>query len=182
MLIRLINKNNQQKRILAMQPVTVAIADSDLKRRAKFEDSLRSDLGSALLTSVTPGNEASNDALFADRRGKMRTNVTTSEDEVFRIRRLKPRVLLLNLDLGADEDCAMLVSIRRACPEALMVLLADDSAQEDQILQALEIGVRGYLNHKAAKSQILKAIQVVDSGEAWVPRNMLDKIMGRVLH
>lgn len=165
-----------------MQPVTVAIVDSDVKRRAKYEDSLRGELGCALLTSVTPRQEASNDDLFADRRRKSRSNVTAGEEEVYRIGRLKPRVLLINLDLNADEDCAMLVSMRRACPEALMVLLADDSAQEDHILQAMEIGVRGYLNQKATKSQLLKAIQVVDSGEAWVPRVMLDKIMRRVLH
>lgn len=165
-----------------MRPVTVAIADSNCKRRAEYEDSLRSDLGSALLTSVTPSSEASNDALFANRRNKSRSNVTAGEDEVFRIRRLKPRVLLVNLDLGAEEDCAMLVSIRRACPDALMVLLADDTTEEDSILEAMEIGVRGYLSKKAAKAQILKAIQVVDSGEAWVPRRMLDKIMRCVVH
>lgn len=165
-----------------MRPVTVAIADSDCKRRAEYENSLRSELGGALLTSVKSSSEASNDSLFADRRRKARANVTAGEDEVFRIRRLKPRVLLINMDLDADEDCAMLVSIRRACPEALLVLLADDSAQEDQILQALEIGIRGYLSRKATKSQILKAIQVVDDGEAWVPRKMLDKVMRRVVH
>ncbi|TXT21773.1 MAG: response regulator receiver [Gallionellaceae bacterium] len=165
-----------------MRPVTVAIADSNCKRRAEYENSLRGDLGSALLTSVASSSEASNDALFADRRYRSRSNVTAGEDEVFRISRLKPRVLLISLDLGADEDCAMLVSIRRACPEALMVLLADDSVQEDRILEAMEIGVRGYLSPKAAKALILKAIQVVDSGEAWVPRKMLDKIMRCVVH
>ncbi len=161
-----------------MRPVTVAIADSDCKRRAEYENSLRSELGSALLTSV--GNEASNDALFVDRRRKLRSGDRAGENEVFRIGRLKPRVLLINLNLDADEDCAMLVSMRRACPDALVLLLADDSAQEDRILQAMEIGIRGYLNQKTVKSQIMKAIHVVDRGEAWVPRKMLDKIMQRV--
>ena len=165
---------------VSMQPVTVAIADSDCKRRAEYENSLRNELGGALLTSVSLGNEASNDALFGDRRRKSRSGDRAGENEVFRIGRLNPRVLLLNLNLDTDEDCAMLVSMRRACPDALVLLLADDSAQEDRILQAMEIGVRGYLNQKAVKSQIMKAIQVVDRGEAWVPRKMLDKIMQRV--
>lgn len=165
-----------------MRPVTVAIADSDCKRRVEYENSLRNELGSALLTSVTPSNEASNDALFGDRRRKSRSGDRASENEVFRIGRLKPRVLLINLNLDADEDCAMLVSMRRACPDALMLLLADDSAREERILQAMEIGIRGYLNQKTIKSQITKAIQVVDRGEAWVPRKMLDKIMQRVAH
>jgi DNA-binding NarL/FixJ family response regulator len=164
-----------------MRPVTVAIADSDPKRRAEYENSLRGELGGALLTSVDSGNEASNDALFSERRRKSRRNTTPGEEEVFRIKRLKPRVLLINLDLEADEDCSMLVSIRRACPEALLVMLAGDSAREDQILHALEIGIRGYLDQKTARSQIAKVVQVIDSGEAWVPRKMLDKVMRRLV-
>lgn len=165
-----------------MHPVTVAIADPDPDRRKKYERSLRGELGSSLLTNVVSSSEASNDAVFKTHRSKPRTSATASEDEVLRITRLKPRVLLINMNLFSDEDCAMLLSMRRECPETLMVLLTGDSVQENMILQALEIGVRGYLNPETMRSHLLKAIQVIDRGEAWVPRKMLDKIMDRVMH
>lgn len=165
-----------------MQPVTVAIADTDRDRRAGYERFLQGELGITLLTNDTSRNEAGNNHTFADRRLKPRTNVTASEDEVARIKRLKPLVLLVNLNLCADEDYALLLSLRCECPDALMILLADDSVHENQILQALEIGARGYLKNETVQLHLSKAIQAVGRGEAWVPRKMMGNIMDHMLN
>ena len=77
----------------------------------------------------------------------------------------------------------MLKSLRIECPETLVVLLADESAQQEElIIQALARGARGYLNLEADPILILKAVHVIDRGEAWVPRKMLGKIMDKVLN
>ena len=41
---------------------------------------------------------------------------------------------------------------------------------------------RGYLNLDADPILISKAVQVINRGEAWVPRKMLGKIMDHVLN
>jgi len=116
-----------------MQPITVAIADEDGGRRAKFEHSLQGEQGIKVVTNVT----TSEGDMTKNRRLKPRTNITAIEDMVARIRRLNPRILLANLKQCTDGDCAMLVSLRRECPETLVVLLADESVQqEDQVMQA----------------------------------------------
>lgn len=176
---------------LHIQPVTVAIADTDRDRRAGYERLLQGEIGVTLLTNVTSSNEVvdekrlsgrPSDHAFVNRRLKPRTNITASEDEVARIKRLKPLVLLVNLNLCTDEDYALLLSLRRECPGALMVLLADDSIQESQIIQALEIGARGYLKYETVQLHLSMAIRVVGRGEAWVPRKMLGNIMDHMLN
>lgn len=165
-----------------IQPVTVAIADADCDRRAGYESVLQGEIGITLLGKVRSSHAIDNDATFTDRRLKPRTNVSANEDEVARIKRLKPLVLLVNLNLCADEDYALLLSLRCECPDSLIVLLADDSVHENKIIQALEIGARGYLKNETAQHYLTKAIQVVGRGEAWVSRKMLGNIMDQVMN
>ena len=167
---------------IRMQPVTVAIADADPIQRSGYERLLQGEFGIALLTDVTSSNEASKFLTFLNRRLKPRTNVTACEHEVARIKRLKPLVLLVNVNQYTDEDCELLLSLRRECPGVLMVLLTDDSVHEDTIMQGLEIGARGYLKYESVRLHLKMAIQMVGYGEAWVPRKMLGNIMDRILH
>lgn len=165
-----------------MQPITVAIADVDHGRRAGYERLLQGEPGISLLTNGASSKEASDEPAFVNRRLKPRTNITASENEVARIKRLKPLVMLVNLNMCADEDYALLLSLRCECPGTIVVLLADDSVQESQIIQALKIGARGYLKSNTAQLHLSKAIRVVSRGEAWLPRKMVGSIMENVLN
>ena len=123
-----------------MQIITVAIADEDSERRAKFENSLQGEEGIIVLKNAT----TSEGEMTIDRRLNPRTSNSAIDNVVARIRRLNPRILLADLKQCAEEDCAMLVSLRRDCPETLVVLLADESVQqEDRVMQALASGARG---------------------------------------
>ena len=161
-----------------MQTVTVAIADTDPGRRAKLEQSLQGGQGIKLLTNVMPdGIDVS-----VDRRLESHANMTSIEEVLARISQLKPRILFINFDQSTEGDFALLGALQRECPETLVVLLTDKSAQDEQILQALANGARGCLNHEADPFYFLKAVRVVDQGEIWVTRKMLGKIMDKVLH
>lgn len=165
-----------------MQPITVAVADTNRDRRVQYECFLQSQLGIKLLANSTSNKEADNDPTFVDRRHKPRTDISASEDEVARIKRLKPLVLLVNLNLCTDEDYTLLLSLRCECPETLIVLLADDSIREDQLMKILEIGAKGCLKYESVQYHLSKAIQVVGCGEAWVSRKMLGKVMDHTLN
>jgi DNA-binding NarL/FixJ family response regulator len=164
-----------------MQTVTVAIADVDRERRVEYERLLFGEEGITLLSNCGPSNGVRNDHAFVNRRLKQRTNISASENEVARIIRLKPVVILVNLESGTDEDHALLLSLRCECPDAHIVLLTNDSVCESTIIQALEIGARGYLKNETVRFHISRAAQVVSRGEAWVPRKMLGSIMDRML-
>ena len=158
--------------------VTVAIADTNPGRRAKLEQSLRGGQGIKLLTNVMPdGSDAS-----IGRQLESHADMASIEEVVARISQLRPRILFINFDQSTEGDFALLGALQRECPETLVVLLTDKSAQEEQILEALANGARGCLNHEADPFYFLKAVRVVDQGEIWVTRRMLGKIMGKVLH
>jgi len=161
-----------------MQSITVAVVDDDEGRRAKSERYLQSELGIMVLRNVA----TSKDEVTVDRRRAQRDNITPIDNVVASVRRLKPRVLLANLKQCTDEDCAMLVSLRRECPGTLVVMLVDASAsQEQQVIQALAYGAKGYLNIEEDLPRLSKAVHVIDRGETWVPRKMLDRMMDQVL-
>lgn len=159
-----------------MQKVTVAIADKDVRRCAKLEQSLQGEQGIEVLTNVVPGGRESS----AGHRPHAGADMTEFEDVIARIGRLKPRILFINLDQSTG-GFALLEALHREYPETLMVLLTDKSAEDEQIIQALANGVRGCLDHEAAPSYFLKAVRMVDQGEVWVTRRMLGKVMDKII-
>jgi len=165
-----------------LRPITVAIADSDRYRRAGCERFLLNEPGIALLENITSNTESIDGHEFVDRRIKPRDSITTSENEVARIKRLNPHVMLVNLDAYADQECALLLSLCHQCPRSLIVLLTEETVTDNQIIRALELGARGYLKYDAVQGQLANAVRAVGRGEAWVPRKLLGKIMDDVLN
>jgi DNA-binding NarL/FixJ family response regulator len=165
-----------------MQNVTVAVADVDRARRAGFERLLHGEDGITLLSNVGLDNGDRNDHAFSNRRLEQRTNISECENEVARLKRLKPVVMLVNLDMCGDENHALLLSLRNVCPNSRIVVLADDAVHESKIMQALEIGARGCLRNGSVGHNLAKVVQVVGRGESWVSRKMLGRIMDRVLN
>jgi two-component system nitrate/nitrite response regulator NarL len=158
-----------------MQTVTVAIADVDGVRRARYEQLLQGEAGIKLLASDDRS------ACGKSRSGRC-THGSGFEEEVDRIKCLNPEVTLVKMDKDADEDQALFLTLRTECPDAQIVLLADDAIQESRIIQALEIGARGCLMFGAAERHLSKAVRAVGRGEAWVPPGMLGRILDRVLN
>lgn len=93
--------------------------------------------------------------------------------------KLKPRVLLLDLDLSEDNGAALLPVLRRNSPRTKVILLTR-RASEARILKALSHGALGYLDKKDLPTFLPKAVRVVDAGEAWVPRKMVAKLLDRL--
>lgn len=164
-----------------MQTITVAIADVDRERRARYERLLHEEKGIRLLSSKGTNDGERSDHAFSNCRLNQRTDLSAWENEVARIKRLGPNVMLVNLDAGGDEEYAMFLSLRSVVPNTYIVLLADDAVDECSIIRALEIGARGYLNITAVESHLSKALQVVGQGEAWISRKMMGCILDRVL-
>ncbi|MBI5430619.1 MAG: response regulator transcription factor [Nitrosomonadales bacterium] len=161
-----------------MQSITVAIVDDDEGRREKFERYLQHEQGIMVLRNVA----SSQKEMSVDRRLNQRSSISDIDNVIASVRRLNPRILLANLKQCTDADCALLMSLRRECPNTFVVMLADaPSLPEDQVVQALESGARGYLNIESELPHLSRAVHVIDRGEAWVPRKMLGKIMNTVL-
>lgn len=162
-----------------MCPITVAITDINKEKRRKLEQFLQNDKQRLHVLSDWISNE---NERSCDRRLKPRDNVTFIEDSIARTKRLKPRVLLVGTQMFPDSVYDLLAELRRECPDTLIIMLTNDSAEENKILDGLANGARGFLNDGADLISFSKAICAVEQGEAWVPRNMLKRIMERILY
>ena len=159
------------------QSITVAIADPDRDRRLEFERLLHEVIGVTLLTNGKSNNEVGNKQAFMGRRSKSSKGVTAYEDEVARIQKLQPFILVINLNKCTDDDYAFLLSLRRICPHSRVILVIDDAILESQMMRALAIGTLGYLKFQNIENDLVRAIRVVSRGEAWIPRKIIGNIM-----
>jgi DNA-binding NarL/FixJ family response regulator len=102
-----------------------------------------------------------------------------SSMEAIAAAKLRPRILLLDLSLSPGRSVVLLRVLRQKSPRTKVILLIG-RASEARILEALSRGAQGYLEKKVLRAFLLKAVRVVDAGEAWVPRKMVAKIIDRL--
>lgn len=105
----------------------------------------------------------------------------TCMEVIATVRKFRPRVLVCSLEMCTDTDYPLLLELWRECPYTRVVLLADGLIEEDRLMHALSIGVRGYLGYDEIQLQLARAVRGVDQGEAWVPRKMLGKMVENAL-
>lgn len=141
-----------------MPPITVVIADQDKRRRVHFMHILQPEKGKGI--SVVGVARSGLEAMMAAAK-------------------LKPRILLLNLNLIKRKRNNLLPALRQSSPRTKVILLTDHGA-EAAILEGLSHGAWGYLIDGGIRTFLPKAVRVVDAGEAWVPRKMVVKIIERL--
>jgi DNA-binding NarL/FixJ family response regulator len=139
--------------------IRVVIADANLARHAECERLVRQ-----------------------GRHLKLVANAVRTEDVLPMVSQYRPRVLMLGLDLcdGAGGDPVPALRVR--CPQTKVVLLPARAGQEDRVLRALGNGACAYLTPETLRRQLCDALHGVDNGEAWVPREMLGKILDRLIN
>jgi DNA-binding NarL/FixJ family response regulator len=81
--------------------------------------------------------------------------------------RLRPNVLLLDLDMPRTSGAAVLEELGRTLPD-VRVLILTMHAERDRLLPLLSSGARGYLTKDAASRELIEAIRVVAGGEVYV--------------
>ena len=136
-----------------MPPITVVIADADKTSRTLSLNTLQPEKGISVVEVARNGLEA----------------IKAADG-------LKPRILLLNLNLFKGKRDHLVRALRQKSPRTKIILLTR-RARENQIFEALSHGALGYLKEKAINGFLVKAVRKVDAGEAWVPRKMVAKIV-----
>ena len=96
-----------------MQPITVAIVETDPNQRAPVERFVRQDETDIKLLTDTSSNYDSS----VERRLVSRDGITSVASAIARIKRLKPRVLLVNANESSDAYCDLLLTLRHQCPD-----------------------------------------------------------------
>lgn len=136
--------------------VSVLIADRDRATRAAAARVIQSLRGMRIVGEAKSGLEA-----------------------VSATARLKPRVVLLDLKLSSEFGATLVSVLRRKSARTRVILLVG-RAPEAKILEALSHGAVGCVSKKDLVRFLPEALVAVSSGEAWMSRKLIPKIMDRL--
>jgi DNA-binding NarL/FixJ family response regulator len=90
-------------------------------------------------------------------------------------RRLRPDITLMDLRMPQLDGISATRQIRAEFPDARIIALTSYDGDQD-IYQALEAGVRGYLLKEAVHAEMIRAIHIVYSGKRLVPPEVAEKL------
>ncbi len=102
---------------------------------------------------------------------------STSAAAVHLYRKHLPDVTLMDLRLPDRTGIETVIEIRQEFPHAKIIALTSYDGDQD-IYRALEAGVRGYLLKEMVHTEIVRAIQVVQSGKRYIPSEVTDQLSG----
>ena len=102
---------------------------------------------------------------------------TAGRDALELARSQSPDLILLDLDLGAENGLTLLPELRAAAKDARVLILTGLKDSEAH-RQAIRLGAMGVVLKEDAAEVLIKAIKKVHAGEVWVDRST----MGSLLH
>jgi DNA-binding NarL/FixJ family response regulator len=103
----------------------------------------------------------------------------TGQEAVSATARLKPRVILLDLQLSSEFGASLISILRRRSARSRVILLVG-RASEDRIVEALSHGAVGCVTKQEIPLFLSKALEAVAAGEAWMSRKLVPKIVDRL--
>jgi DNA-binding NarL/FixJ family response regulator len=103
----------------------------------------------------------------------------TGAEAVAEAARLRPDVVLMDLEMPALDGIEAIRQLRAANPAVqVVVLTAFDT--DDRIVGALQAGAQGYLLKGAPRAEIFAAIRAVAAGGALIPPVVASKLLRQV--
>jgi two-component system nitrate/nitrite response regulator NarL len=80
--------------------------------------------------------------------------------------------VMLDLSMPGMDGLSAMVEFRRRCP-GLPIIVLSSSEDGDHVRRALALGARGYIPKSAPPSTVIAALNLVMSGEVYLPSVML---------
>lgn len=113
------------------------------------------------------------------KEGDIRVTGTASEPAVIRksATRLRDSVVLLDATLAAD-DPTLLPALSAASGVRIVLLM--ESADDRQVLRALQLGVRGVLLESMGARLLVTCIRKVHAGEEWIEQDSARRLLHRM--
>ena len=88
----------------------------------------------------------------------------------------QPNIILLDYNFLKNRSSLLVKSLCLISAKSKIIMLGS-SLQESQLLECLVAGIYGYLDKKDFERFFVQAIKAVDSGEAWVSRRIVAKLI-----
>jgi two-component system response regulator DevR len=97
------------------------------------------------------------------------------------IDKLTPNIVIVN-DQGKGTGRLKAINfLNNKINDLTKILFLINDYDEDLELTALKMGVRGFLPKSVAKADLIKCIKAINTGEMWVRRRVMEKLMDQLL-
>ena len=106
-------------------------------------------------------------------------SVGTAEEAVALAARLRPDVVLLDLELPDVDGVAAIPRLGEAAPAARVIVFSAYDT-DDQVFGAIQAGARGYLLKGADVAEIVRAIRGVHDGGSHLAPRVAARVLGAV--
>jgi two-component system nitrate/nitrite response regulator NarL len=88
----------------------------------------------------------------------------------------QPDIILLDLDLGEDNDLDTIPQLIETRPDSRIIVLTG-LRDVDVLREAMQLGARGIVKKEDAASDVVEAILEVHGGAAWLERSMMGQLL-----
>ena len=96
------------------------------------------------------------------------------------IEQKKPDVLFIDTSIPDIDILEILELIRQKSPETKLLLLVH-TLDEEAFINAVSLGIRGYLTEASDTEQFIEAIRAVGKEEIWAEREIVTRILTQLL-
>lgn len=102
------------------------------------------------------------------------------DETVVAVRRHRPDVLLLDIHMPRKDGIAVLQDLQRDKLPTKVVLLAA-VLEEEEVLEALRLGVRGMVLKELAPQMVVQCVRKVHAGEQWLEKHAVSRVVDSLL-
>lgn len=102
------------------------------------------------------------------------------EDTLAAVRRHRPDVLVLDIHMPRKDGLAVLRDLHREKLSIKVVLLAA-VLEEEEVLEALRLGVRGMVLKELAPQMVVQCVRKVHAGEQWLEKHAVTRVVDSLL-
>lgn len=104
---------------------------------------------------------------------------SSGEEALVLAERLKPDVVLLDLEMPGMDGVAVIPQLARVAPQACVIVFTAYDADE-RVFGAIRAGARGYILKGAAAGEITHAIRTVKAGGSHLAPRVAARVMAQV--
>jgi PAS domain S-box-containing protein len=96
------------------------------------------------------------------------------------IKKFRPAILIIDNDLSELDIEEIMQSINESGAETGVILILH-TLDEDIVINALRLGVKGFLTNNTKPEKLIQAIRFVGRGEIWGDIKLMKKVLARLL-
>jgi len=102
------------------------------------------------------------------------------EESLAAVRRHRPDVLILDIHMPRNDGLSVVRELRREKLQTQVVLLAA-ALEDEEVMEALRLGVRGMLLKELAPQMVVRCVRKVHAGEQWIEKQSFGRALDSLL-